>query len=138
MYIFLLILQSTVCSPLSVKYSTIEMITISSSNSSSNLSVKPFPSLHTAYVFINSFSSYCDKNIRLYHDLQPQIKMAVLQLQHSSVLPLLSNHPKNQAKAVWLPVRVTAVTCKNRGHSAKSAGGRSQLITHAPYVCGFE
>ena len=53
--------SSKVCSPLSVKYGTIEMITITSS--SCNLSVKPFPSLHTAYVFINSFSSYCDKNI---------------------------------------------------------------------------
>ena len=27
---------------------------------------------------------------------------------------------------------------KNPGHSAKSAGGRLQLNTHAPYLCGFE
>ena len=26
---------------------------------------------------------------------------------------------------------------KNPGHSAKSAGGRLQLNTHTPYVCGF-
>ena len=26
---------------------------------------------------------------------------------------------------------------KDPGHSAKSAGGRLQLNTHAPYVCGF-
>ena len=26
---------------------------------------------------------------------------------------------------------------KNPGHSAKSAGGRLQLNTHAPYVCGL-
>ena len=26
---------------------------------------------------------------------------------------------------------------KDRGHSAKSAGGRLQLNTHAPYVCVF-
>ena len=27
---------------------------------------------------------------------------------------------------------------KDPGHSAKSAGGRLQLNTHAPYLCGFE
>ena len=27
---------------------------------------------------------------------------------------------------------------KDPGHSAESAGGRLQLITHAPCVCGFE
>ena len=26
---------------------------------------------------------------------------------------------------------------KDHGHSAKSAGGRLQLNTHTPYVCGF-
>ena len=26
---------------------------------------------------------------------------------------------------------------KDPGHSAKSAGGRLQLNTHAPYICGF-
>ena len=26
---------------------------------------------------------------------------------------------------------------KNPGHSAKIAGGRLQLNTHTPYVCGF-
>ena len=26
---------------------------------------------------------------------------------------------------------------KDPGHSAKSAGGRLQLNTHVPYVCGF-
>ena len=26
---------------------------------------------------------------------------------------------------------------KNPSHSAKSAGGRLQLNTHTPYVCGF-
>ena len=31
--------------------------------------------------------------------------------------------------------RVTGV--KDHGHSAKSAGGRLQLNTHTPYVCGF-
>ena len=33
--------------------------------------------------------------------------------------------------------RVTTVARKNPGHSAKSAGGRLQLNTHTPYVCGF-
>ena len=33
--------------------------------------------------------------------------------------------------------RVTAVARKDPGHSAKSAGGRLQVNTHAPYVCGF-
>ena len=33
--------------------------------------------------------------------------------------------------------RVTAVARKNPGHSAKSAGGRLQLNTYTPYVCGF-
>ena len=39
----------------------------------------------------------------------------------------------------WYPFhpRVTAVTRKDTGHSAKSAGGRLQLNTHIPYVCGF-
>ena len=32
--------------------------------------------------------------------------------------------------------RVTTVA-RNPGHSAKSAGGRLQLNTHTPYVCGF-
>ena len=32
---------------------------------------------------------------------------------------------------------VTAVARKRSGHSAKSAGGRLQLNTNAPYVCGF-
>ena len=27
---------------------------------------------------------------------------------------------------------------KDPGHSAKSAGGRLQLNTHTPYLCGFE
>ena len=31
----------------------------------------------------------------------------------------------------------TAVARKDPGHSAKSAGGRLQLNTHTPYVCGF-
>ena len=31
----------------------------------------------------------------------------------------------------------TAVACKRTGHSAKSAGGRLQLNTHTPYICGF-
>ena len=35
------------------------------------------------------------------------------------------------------PGRVTAVARKKSGHSAKSAGGRLQLNTHTPYVCGF-
>ena len=26
---------------------------------------------------------------------------------------------------------------KDPGHSAKSAGGRLQLNTHTPYICGF-
>ena len=34
-------------------------------------------------------------------------------------------------------LRVTAVARKRPGHSAKSAGGRLQLKTHTPYVCGF-
>ena len=34
--------------------------------------------------------------------------------------------------------RVSAVARKDPGHSAESAGGRLQLNTHAPYVCGFE
>ena len=33
----------------------------------------------------------------------------------------------------WLKM----LTVKHPGHSAKSAGGRLQLNTHAPYVCGF-
>ena len=33
--------------------------------------------------------------------------------------------------------RVTAVARQDPGHSAKSAGGRLQLNTHTPYVCGF-
>ena len=33
--------------------------------------------------------------------------------------------------------RVTTVACKDPGHSAKSAGGRLQLNTHTPYICGF-
>ena len=33
--------------------------------------------------------------------------------------------------------RVTAVARKDLGHSAKSAGGRLQLNTHTPCVCGF-
>ena len=33
--------------------------------------------------------------------------------------------------------RITAVARKDPGHSAKSAGGRLQLNTHTPYVCGF-
>ena len=32
---------------------------------------------------------------------------------------------------------VTAAAHRRRSHSAKSAGGRLQLSTHAPYVCGF-
>ena len=37
---------------------------------------------------------------------------------------------------VSIPPHVTAVACKDPGHSAKSAGGRLQLNTHALYVCG--
>ena len=39
----------------------------------------------------------------------------------------------------WYPFhpRVTAVARKNPGHSAKDVGGRLQLHTHTPYVCGF-
>ena len=37
---------------------------------------------------------------------------------------------------VSIPPHVTVVACKDPGHSAKSAGGRLQLNTHAPYVCG--
>ena len=33
--------------------------------------------------------------------------------------------------------RVTTVARKKSRHSAKSAGGRLQLNTHTPYVCGF-
>ena len=33
--------------------------------------------------------------------------------------------------------RITTVARKKSGHSAKSAGGRLQLNTHTPYVCGF-
>ena len=33
---------------------------------------------------------------------------------------------------------VTAVACKDPGHSTKSAGGRLQLNMHTPYLCGFE
>ena len=33
---------------------------------------------------------------------------------------------------------VNAVACKIFIRSAKNAGGRLQLNTHAPYVCGFE
>ena len=33
--------------------------------------------------------------------------------------------------------RVTAVARKRSSHSSKSAGGRLQLNTHTPYVCGF-
>ena len=33
--------------------------------------------------------------------------------------------------------RVTAVACKRPSQSAKSACGRLQLNTHAPYACGF-
>ena len=32
---------------------------------------------------------------------------------------------------------VTTVACKDPGHSANNAGGRLQLNTHAPYICGF-
>ena len=32
---------------------------------------------------------------------------------------------------------VIAVALKRPGHSAKSAGGRLQLNTHVPYICGF-
>ena len=32
---------------------------------------------------------------------------------------------------------VTAVASKLHGHSAKNTGGRLQLNTHAPYICGF-
>ena len=32
---------------------------------------------------------------------------------------------------------VTAVACKSSSYFAKSTGGRLQLNTHAPYVCGF-
>ena len=32
---------------------------------------------------------------------------------------------------------VTTVAYKDPGHSAKSAVGRLQLNTHAPYICGF-
>ena len=35
------------------------------------------------------------------------------------------------------PRRVTTVARKKSRHSAKSAGGRLQLNTHTPYVCGF-
>ena len=34
--------------------------------------------------------------------------------------------------------RVTAIAHERSGHSAKCPGGRLQLNTHAPYVCGFE
>ena len=33
---------------------------------------------------------------------------------------------------------LVSVHVKDPGHSAKSAGGRLQLNTHAPYLCGFE
>ena len=36
------------------------------------------------------------------------------------------------------PASVTAVNVKDPGRSAQSAGGRSQLYTHGPYVCSFE
>ena len=36
----------------------------------------------------------------------------------------------------YFGIRSTPVL-KDPGHSAKSAGGRLQLNTHAPYVCGF-
>ena len=35
----------------------------------------------------------------------------------------------------YFGIRSTPV--KDPGHSAKSAGGRLQLNTHTPYVCGF-
>ena len=37
----------------------------------------------------------------------------------------------------YFGIHVTAVARKRPGHSAKSAGGRLQLNTHTPYVCGF-
>ena len=36
-----------------------------------------------------------------------------------------------------IPV-LTKQQVTDSGHSAKSAGGRLQLNTHAPYLCGFE
>ena len=35
----------------------------------------------------------------------------------------------------YFGIRSTPV--KDPGHSAKSAGGRLQLNTHTPYLCGF-
>ena len=41
----------------------------------------------------------------------------------------------------YLSIRSTPVLpqghLKDPGHSARSAGGRLQVNTHAPYVCGF-
>ena len=34
-------------------------------------------------------------------------------------------------------LRVTAIARKDPSRSAESVGGRLQLSTHAPYVCGF-
>ena len=35
------------------------------------------------------------------------------------------------------PVSPQSGRVKDPGHSAKSVGGRLQLNTHTPYVCGF-
>ena len=48
-----------------------------------------------------------------------QGQLSVLTLISISVPPLCYRHVKDP------------------GHSAKSAGGRLQLNTHTPYVCGF-
>ena len=35
------------------------------------------------------------------------------------------------------PCYRSSTDVKDRGHTAKSAGGRLQLNSHTPYVCGF-
>ena len=62
---------------------------------------------------------------RGFESLQERRENFLLQGQ-LSVLTLISVSP-----------RVTAVAVKDPGHSAKSAGGRLQLNTHTPYICGF-
>ena len=55
--------------------------------------------------------------------------------------PILSSSGSAFCADSYFGVRSTPVLpqqhVKDYGHSAKSAGGRLQLNTHAPYVCGF-
>ena len=56
-------------------------------------------------------------------------ELSLLQGQHS-VLTLISVSVP--------PPCYRSSTIKDPGHSAKNAGGRLQLNTHTPYLCGFE